>query len=100
MSQVIFVTAELKMSLDRPRDEVVELIEQFCCDMRSEQGCLSAIATYDDKDPQRVVLLESYQDRAAIEAHFTMPHTQVFIDSQVAELVQAFETKQKGEVVL
>lgn len=94
MKQSIFVTAELKMNTDQPRKQVMQAIEQFCLDMQSEAGCLQAIATFDDKAPQRVILWEQYQDRAAIDAHFSMPHTQAFIASEVAELVQAFETQQ------
>ncbi|EEX93925.1 hypothetical protein VIOR3934_14737 [Vibrio orientalis CIP 102891 = ATCC 33934] len=94
MKQSIFVTAELKMNINQPREQVMQAIEQFCLDMQSEEGCLQAIATFDDKAPQRVILWEQYQDRAAIDAHFSMPHTQAFIASEVAELVQAFETQQ------
>ncbi|WP_104035851.1 putative quinol monooxygenase [Vibrio jasicida] len=93
MSETIFVTAELKMNVDMPRQQVVEAIEQFCLDMQSEAGCLQANAIYDSKDPQRVVLWERYENRAAIEAHFAMPHTQAFIASEMAELVLAFETQ-------
>ncbi|WP_104026099.1 putative quinol monooxygenase [Vibrio jasicida] len=93
MSETIFVTAELKMNADKPRQQVVEAIEQFCLDMQSEAGCLQANATYDFKDPQRVILWERYESRTAIEAHFAMPHTQAFIAAEMAELVQAFETQ-------
>ncbi|WP_337222736.1 putative quinol monooxygenase [Vibrio alginolyticus] len=93
MSETIFVTAELKMNADKPRQQVVEAIEQFCLDMQSEAGCLQANSTYDSKDPQRVILWERYENRAAIEAHFAMPHTQAFIAAEMAELVQAFETQ-------
>lgn len=96
MSQTIFVTAELRINAEKPTAEVVQSIEQFCLGMQNEPGCLQAIATYDDKEPQRVILWERYKDRAAIEAHFSMPHTQAFIASQVAVLVQAFETQQSG----
>ncbi|MGI9916724.1 putative quinol monooxygenase [Vibrio owensii] len=93
MSETIFVTAELKMNTDKPRQQVVEAIEQFCLDMQSEAGCLQANATYDSNEPQRVILWERYENRAAIEAHFSMPHTQAFITAEMAELVQAFETQ-------
>ncbi|MFN1617209.1 putative quinol monooxygenase [Vibrio rotiferianus] len=93
MSETIFVTAELKMNADKPRQQVVEAIEQFCLDMQSEAGCLQANATYDSTDPLRVILWERYENRAAIEAHFAMPHTQAFIAAEMAELVQAFETQ-------
>ncbi|ARV72809.1 putative quinol monooxygenase [Vibrio campbellii] len=93
MSETIFVTAELKMNADKPRQQVVEAIEQFCLDMQNEAGCLQANTTYDPKDPQHVILWERYENRAAIEAHFAMPHTQAFIAAEMEGLVQAFETQ-------
>lgn len=97
MTQIIFVTAELRLSDQKCRNDSIQIIEQFCVDMQSEAGCLQAVATYDEQEPQRVVLWERYESRAAIQAHFAMPHTRTFIDSGVAELVQAFETTQQIE---
>ncbi|MEZ8094310.1 antibiotic biosynthesis monooxygenase [Photobacterium swingsii] len=93
MAQPIFVTAELKMRSDLPRSEVISAIEAFCLAMQSEAGCLQAVATYDQTNPQRVILWELYEDRTAIEAHFSMPHTQAFIATEVTELVHVFETQ-------
>ncbi|WP_261858848.1 putative quinol monooxygenase [Photobacterium sanguinicancri] len=93
MRQPIFVTAELKMNADLLRSDVISAIEQFCLAMQSEDGCLQAIATYDQNNPQRIILWEQYEDRSAIDAHFAMPHTQAFIATGVAELVQVFETQ-------
>lgn len=100
MNDTIFVTAELKMQAQLSRESVIQVIEQFCVDMQSEEGCLQAIATYDEKAPDRVILWERYKNRAAIEAHFAMAHTQAFIASEVTSLVQAFETHQAGEASL
>ncbi|GAB6260353.1 putative quinol monooxygenase [Photobacterium sp. R1] len=100
MSQTIFVTAELRMNAEKPRPAVIQAIEQFCLDMQSETGCLQAIATYDENMPQRVILWERYENRDAIEAHFSMPHTRAFIASEMTELVQAFETQKNGEQAL
>lgn len=99
MSQTIFVTAELRMNAGQPRATVIQAVEQFCLDMQSEDGCLQAMATYDDNMPQRVILWECYENREAIEAHFTMAHTRAFIASEMTELVQAFETQPKGAQV-
>ncbi|MDN3696337.1 putative quinol monooxygenase [Vibrio cortegadensis] len=99
MNDTIFVTAELKMKTQLSRESVIEAIEQFCVDMQAEEGCLQAMATYDEKTPDRVILWERYKNRAAIDAHFVMPHTQAFIASDVTSLVQVFETHQAGEAV-
>ncbi|WP_428814154.1 putative quinol monooxygenase [Vibrio makurazakiensis] len=95
MSKPIFVTAELKIKEHVERNEAVTAIEQFCVDMQSEHGCLQALATYDEKDSQRVVLWEQYVDRDAINQHFGMSHTQAFIERDITELVQVFETQKQ-----
>ncbi|MEZ9856212.1 putative quinol monooxygenase, partial [Vibrio breoganii] len=75
-NETIFVTAELKIKTNIERAAALEAIEQFCLDMQSEPGCLQAIATYDQSQSDRVILLEQYVNREAINQHFVMPHTQ------------------------
>ncbi len=96
-NEIIFVTAELKIKNNIERAAAIEAIEQFCRDMQSEPGCLQAIASYDQNQSDRVVLLEQYVNREAINQHFVMPHTQAFIERDITELVQAFET-QRGPI--
>ncbi|WP_412179245.1 putative quinol monooxygenase [Vibrio fortis] len=97
MTNPIFVTAELRIKPNIERAVAIEAIEQFCLDMQSEPGCLQAIATYDEKQSDRVILLEQYADREAINQHFGMPHTQAFIQTDMTELVQAFETQKQEQ---
>ena len=94
-NETIFVTAELNIKKNIEREAVIEAIELFCLDMQSEPGCLQAIATYDQNQSDRVILLEQYANREAINKHFDMPHTQAFIERDITELVQAFETHKK-----
>ncbi|MEZ8190580.1 MULTISPECIES: putative quinol monooxygenase [Vibrio] len=96
-NETIFVTAEIKIKTNIDREAAIEAIEQFCRDMQSEPGCLQAIASYDQNQSDRVVLLEQYVNREAINQHFVMPHTQAFIERDITELVQAFET-QRGPI--
>ncbi|MEZ8044698.1 putative quinol monooxygenase [Vibrio sp. 10N.237.312.C02] len=96
-NETIFVTAEIKIKTNTDREAAIEAIEQFCRDMQSEPGCLQAIASYDQNQSDRVVLLEQYVNREAINQHFVMPHTQAFIERDITELVQAFET-QRGPI--
>lgn len=96
-NETIFVTAEIKIKTNIDREAAIEAIEQFCRDMQSEPGCLQAIASYDQNQRDRVVLLEQYVNREAINQHFVMPHTQAFIERDITELVQAFET-QRGPI--
>ncbi|WP_192891735.1 putative quinol monooxygenase [Vibrio bathopelagicus] len=92
-NETIFVTAELKIKTNIDREVAIEAIEQFCRDMQSEPSCLQAIATYDQNQSDRVILLEQYANREAINQHFGMPHTQAFIERDITELVQVFETQ-------
>jgi quinol monooxygenase YgiN len=71
-NEIIFVTAELKIKTNIERAAAIEAIEQFCLDMQSEPGCLQAIATYDQNQSDRVILLEQYANREAINQHFLM----------------------------
>lgn len=89
MDSTIYVTAELRIHSEVELETAKSAIEQFCVDMESEPGCLQATATFDIKEPRRVILWERYENQAAIEAHFVMPHTQAFIALGMTELVSA-----------
>ncbi|EGA70305.1 hypothetical protein VISI1226_22085 [Vibrio sinaloensis DSM 21326] len=93
MSKAIFVTAELRIKPDVEIAQAREKIRQFCQQMESEPGCQQATASYDLEDDRRVILWERYDDQAAIEAHFNMPHTHDFIALSIVDLVQAFNSQ-------
>jgi quinol monooxygenase YgiN len=44
-------------------------------------------------DPRRYIFWERYENQQAFELHFNAEHTQVFIQSGLTDLVQAFESK-------
>ncbi|MFM2590303.1 putative quinol monooxygenase [Vibrio sp. TBV020] len=89
MDSTIYVTAQLMIKPEMDINEAKKAIEQFCLDMESEAGCLKAQATYDVDNERSVILWEEYADKAAIEAHFSTPHTQAFIAKGMTELVRA-----------
>lgn len=90
---MIYVTAELQIKPEVDLIKAKQQIQTFCSDMESEEGCVQATATYDVEDERRVILWERYQDQAAIEAHFAMPHTQAFIALGLTELVKATNSR-------
>lgn len=89
--QGLFITAALRVNEGVSIEEAKEVIAQFCQDMNSEPGCSMAIAMQDNKDPQRFIFWERYDDQAAFDAHFQAKHTQDFIALGYTQLEQAFE---------
>lgn len=45
---------------------------------RQEDGCLEYTTARDLSDPHRLILLERWRDRAALDAHFASPHMAAF----------------------
>jgi quinol monooxygenase YgiN len=46
---------------------------------RAEDGCISHEVAVDCDDPLRLIFLERWRDRAALEAHFRVPASGAFI---------------------
>jgi quinol monooxygenase YgiN len=68
---------------------------------RLEPGCLLHSVHHDVEDPLRLVFLEHWVDRAALEAHFRVPASSDFVTA-VAELsdetpaIQIYEATRVG----
>lgn len=52
---------------------------------RSEPGCLLHSVHHDVEDPTRLVFLEQWADRAALDAHFAVPASVDFV-TRLSEL--------------
>lgn len=87
-----FITAEITLNARWSIEEGQRAIDDFCTAMRREPGCTLAQAWQDNADPRRFILWERYEDPAAHQRHFTLPHTQAFIDAGWVSLVRVFET--------
>lgn len=46
---------------------------------RAEPGCLAHAVHIDSENPQRLVFVEEWADRAALDAHFRVPASRAFI---------------------
>lgn len=46
---------------------------------RAEDGCISHDVAIDCDDPLRLIFLERWRDRAALEAHFRVPESASFV---------------------
>lgn len=55
---------------------------------RTEPGCISHAVHQDAENPQRLVFVEEWVDRAALAAHFALPESRAFAKA-VAALVAA-----------
>jgi len=91
--QGLFITAELRIKAESDLDTAITAIHTFCEGMNSEIGCSMAVALQDKDDPRRYIFWERYENQQAFEQHFNAAHTQVFIQSGLTDLVQAFESK-------
>lgn len=59
-------------------DEVERLSLEHVLRSRTEPGCVSHSVQRDLENPLRLVFLEEWADRAAIETHFALPASRSF----------------------
>ena len=75
---MIIVTGSVKVlpaNLARARELSLEHVHRS----RTEPGCLLHSVHHDVEDPLRLVFLEHWQDRAALDAHFRVPASSDFV---------------------
>lgn len=75
---VIIVTGSVVV---RPEDldEAVAVSLEHVRRSRAEPGCLLHSVHLDVEDPNRLVFLEQWADRAALDAHFAVPESGAFV---------------------
>jgi quinol monooxygenase YgiN len=89
---MIIVTGSIKArreTLARVRELSLEHVHRS----RLEPGCLLHSVHHDVEDPLRLVFLEHWEDRAALETHFRVPASSDFVTA-VAELSDEAPTLQ------
>ena len=60
-------------------EEAVALALEHVRRSRTEPGCLLHSVHHDVEDPNRLVFLEQWADRAALDAHFAVPASLDFV---------------------
>ncbi|MBL8775775.1 MAG: antibiotic biosynthesis monooxygenase [Acidimicrobiales bacterium] len=60
-------------------DEAVAVSLEHVRRSRTEPGCLLHSVHHDVEDPNRLVFLEQWADRAALDAHFAVPASLEFV---------------------
>jgi quinol monooxygenase YgiN len=68
------------------RDELVAAARTVATATRADRGCLTYSFSVDVEDPDRVLGVEVWSDRAALDEHMCHHHTQEFL-AVVAELI-------------
>lgn len=74
---MVYVIAHLKAHAGKG-DEVVALAGPLIEATRREAGCISYDLYRKPDDPDMLVFVETWKDRAAVDAHFAEPHLKAF----------------------
>lgn len=82
---MVYVIAHLKAHAGKG-DEVVALAAPLIESTRKEAGCTSYELYRKVAEPDTLVFVESWRDRAAVDAHFSEPHLKSF-QAAMAELL-------------
>ncbi len=76
------------------RDELVAAAHAVASATRADRGCLTYAFAADVEDPDRILSIEIWADRAALDEHMTHDHTRAFLrvapDLVAGEPVMAF----------
>ena len=56
------------------RADIVAALAKAAAASRGDAGCLSYVFTQDVEDPDRFISVETWEDKASLDAHFTQPH--------------------------
>jgi quinol monooxygenase YgiN len=75
---VLIVISSASAAPDR-RDELVAAARVVAAATRSDEGCSAYAFSADLEDPDRILGLEIWADRAALDAHLAHDHTQAFL---------------------
>ncbi len=84
---MIIVTGSVR-ARDDTLDEVIALSLEHVHRSRREPGCLLHSVHQDVEDPLRLVFLEQWSDRAALDAHFAVPESLEFVTAVTALAAQ------------
>jgi quinol monooxygenase YgiN len=81
------------------RDEPVRLGLEHVHRSRLEPGCVLHSVHHDVEDPNRLVFIEYWADRAALDAHFAVPESGAFVTglrdlTSAAPTIEIYEAAQ------
>ncbi|MCU1601632.1 MAG: antibiotic biosynthesis monooxygenase [Frankiales bacterium] len=70
---MLVVIATLNGKPER-RADITAALAKAAAASRGDAGCLSYSFTVDVEDPDRFISVETWEDKASLDAHFTQPH--------------------------
>jgi quinol monooxygenase YgiN len=85
---MVYVIAHLKAHAGKG-DEVVKLAAPLIAATRREAGCIGYDLYRKPDEPDRLVFVETWKSRAALEAHFAEPHLKSFQAAMADRLAEA-----------
>lgn len=68
------IVAPIKIKPGHAKEFIEAMLLDAKGSVENELGCLRFDVIQDEEDPNRIYLYEVYKDKAAFEAHLTMPH--------------------------
>ena len=87
-----YVTAELRTKDVHRIAETKAALADLCAATLGESGCSLFVAHHDPLIPTRFLLWERWDDEAALKRHFSLPHTRAYVERDLTEVVQVFQT--------
>ena len=85
---MILVLGSVVVQEDRI-SEALRISQAHVTRSRSEPGCITHGVHRDSENPQRLVFVEQWSDRAALAAHFQVPASREFVKALSALSTQA-----------
>jgi quinol monooxygenase YgiN len=74
---MILITGKAKL-LPEHREAIIAAANTMSAASLAETGCIDYRFWLSTEDPHSMLLLEQWEDQAALEAHFTAPHLAEF----------------------
>lgn len=92
MKKGYFITAEIRVKeyskIELAKKELQKLQEMTL----TEPGCDFFSIQQDNNEPTRFIMWERFNDEKEFKKHFELKHTKEFIEKDLTEVVQYFQT--------
>jgi quinol monooxygenase YgiN len=83
--KMVSVIAKLPMKEDKVQ-EAITAIKELMVEVAKEEGTVLYTLNRDPKNPNTLVFMERYKDKAAVDAHSATPHFKAFFAKGAAFL--------------
>ena len=93
MTDRIHVTALIQAEEGKDLELVKKELQLLCEKTRLENDCYRFDCFQDNNDPAHFILHEEFKNKAALDFHFTLPHTKHYLAQNLTKVVRAYFTK-------